>query len=499
MQSLTRQVASRMPARHDRTGRFVSGLVKDPGRFFGLPMLITAEPGALETANGAQTLETLVGIVSRFSDNLSVQLPEPHGGLARRMEELAAAAGSPPPCPASQPEVAISVGGEPAGGKFNIGASSSGWAARVSCATGVAPLRGMPNPVGAMGAACLASAEAFKRLAEVCGCAEARIRKHPRELTFSFLDYTFSDADADFPAGVRIGDVLLVGAGAVGSAFAYAASQAGIRGTIEAVDPDIVSETDLNRCLPFFRSDVDRPKAEVIRRLSSDRLEVRGRVARYGGESRRDPVVVSAVDNHDARFAIQHDLPRTLLHGATGGSVAAVSSVKLLDNACFCCMFERGAGREAAISRQTGIPEKEVREAMDGGAFTQDHLRRMRGLGLRSAGLEGMVGRPFSKVYAEICGTLPPVSGGPAPTVPFVSFFSGLALLAELVKASCPELREFPMVRRPDFMQIDLFSPAGYNLARRVKNSRCAMRCSDAGVRSAYARKWGLDPGAGAA
>ena len=487
-----------MSARHDRTSRFVSGLVKDPSRFFGLPVLITAEPGAIETTNGVQTLETLVGIVSRFSDNLSVQLPEPHVGLAHRMEELAATVGSPPPRPTKQPEVAISVGGIPTGGKFNIGASSSGWTARVSCTPRTEPLQGRPNPVGAMGAACLASAEAFKRLAEVCGCTEARICRHPSELTFSFLDYTFSGADADFPCDVRAGDVLLVGAGAVGSAFAYAASRAGIRGTIEVMDQDVVSETDLNRCMPFFKHDVGRPKAEVIRRLSSNKLEVRGRVARYGG-ARRDPVVVSAVDNNDTRFAIQHDLPQTLLHGATGGSVAAVSSVKLLDNACFCCMFERGTVRETAISRQTGIPEKEVREAMDGGVFTRGHLLRMCRLGLNLTGLEGMVGQPFSKVYAEICGTLPPSSDGPAPTVPFVSFFSGLVLLAELVKASCPELREFPMVRRPDFMQIDLFSPTSYNLAHRVKNPRCAMRCSDADVRGAYARKWDLGTGTGIA
>ena len=286
-----------------------------------------------------------------------------------------------------------------------------------------------------------------------------------------------------------------MGAGAVGSAFVYAAYRAGIRGAIEVVDHDSVSETDLNRCMTFFERDVGRPKADVLRGLSTGALEVRGRVARYGG-TRRDPVVVSAVDNNDARHAIQHDLPRTVLHGATGGSVAAVSAIKLLDNACFCCMFARGIGRDAAVSARTGIPLKEVREALDGGTFTRGHLRSMRGKrGLPLAGLEDMVGQPFSDVYAGLCGTLPPPAGSPpAPTVPFVSFFSGLALLAELIKMSCPELRAFPMVRKPDFLQIDLFSPVSYNLARRAKNPNCAMRCSDASVRRAYAEKWGLDP-----
>lgn len=68
-----------MHARRDRTGRFVEGLVKNPDGFFSLPVPITAEPAALETANGAQTLETLVGLVSRFRQPVRAAAP-----IARR-------------------------------------------------------------------------------------------------------------------------------------------------------------------------------------------------------------------------------------------------------------------------------------------------------------------------------------------------------------------------------------------------------------------------------
>ena len=481
--------------RHDRTRLFISGLVDDGEEFFGRPVLIAAEPGALRTFNGRIALDALVRTVSRFSDNLGIRLPREYGRLERRMERLAGLAGARAgPCP--EPEVTVSVGGR-AEGRFGIAIGSSGWVSRVRCRSGD-PLGFGPeeNVVGAMGSACLGAAEAFKRLVEVGGCSKPWARRHPEKTSFSFLDYTFSESGAGLAARADVGEVLLVGAGAVGSAFLYAASKARIRGTIDVLDHDTVDVTNLNRHLPFHLQDVGRPKAEAAEQIPSESVRIRGHATAYGAYGRRGahPVVVSAVDNDEARFEIQHDLPRLILHGATGREVAAASSVKLLENACLCCIFHGRRGRAEAISRDAGIPLPLVQKALrDGGKFTAEHLawvrRKHGGTRLGRADL----GRTLEDIYSrEICGTVRADAGGARqPTAPFVSFFSGLALLAELVKESDPALGAFPMKSGPDFVEISLFSPQDYRRGRRAKNPRCGMRCADPAVREIFERKWG--------
>ena len=514
--------------RHDRTRLFVAEHAGDEGRFFGARVSITAGCGMLGTGNGITMLRTLVNLVSRFTDNLDIRLPDGCGPLQGEMIRLAESTG----CCAGVgrghagpgPDVALSVGGRPAGGRLSVSANSSGWVSYVACGGSAGGQDGaVQNPIGAMGAACLASAEAFKGLLEAAGCAKRQVVDHPGMLALSLLDYAAYDpgalpgrrgglpgGDHGPPAGdhgsrlplprrAAAGEIVLAGAGAVGSSFLYSARESGaLDAAVRVVDYDAVDETNLNRCPAFFESDIGRPKAVAAEAMSRGGLKVAGTVSKldeYMGRNGGLGAVVSAVDNRDARLDVQFDLPRVVFHGATGGAVAAVSVIKLPENACLCCIFDERGGREEAIANETGIPAEAVRKALaEGGPFTADHLAHVeRRSGAALPGLRRLVGQKFEGVYAaEMCGRFSLRDGGAvaSASVPFASFFAGLALAGEVVKHYSPGLRGVPMADGRDFVQVSLLSPRSLNLARRTKSPRCALRCSDGYIQDRFAAKW---------
>ena len=515
--------------RHDRTRLFVAEHGADGGRFFGARVSVAAGHGMLDTGNGRIMLRALVNLVSRFTDSMDIRLPGGHGRMEGEMVRLAESAG----CRAAggrgragpDPDVALSVGGGPAGGRLSVSANSSGWVSYVACGGSAGGQDGaVQNPIGAMGAACLASAEAFKGLLEAAGCSERRVAEHPGMLALSFLDYAAYEPGAPpgrrgrgrpagargppaadhgsqrpLPRRVRAGEIVLAGAGAVGSSFLYSAREVDVLdATVRAVDDDVVDETNLNRCPAFFVSDIGRPKAVAAEAMSRGGLRVAGSVARLGeylGGNGGLDAVVSAVDNRDARLGVQFDLPRVVFHGATGGAVAAVSVIKLPENACLCCIFDERKSRAESIAAETGIPRELVRKALaKGGRLTAEHLAHVeKRHGAVPPGLRRLVGQSFEGAYAaEMCGKLPVSSGATkaSASVPFASFFAGLALAGEVVKHYCPGMRGAPMSDGRDFVQVSLLAPRSLNLAHRAKSPNCALQCSGKDVQDRFAVKW---------
>ena len=492
-----------MDARHDRTKLFLQSYIDGSQSFFSTPVMIAADIDTLNTTNGELMLETSVNLVSRFVDKLAITVSGSRLGEASRMENLARSTG----CKIwnaekYKPSVVLSVGPSRARGEFTVQINSSGWVSRISCDSDIESFpTNDENPVGALGAACFGAAEVFKRLLEMNGCKKEWIVSHPKHASFSFLDYTLSSNNRNFPIKPNIGRTLLVGAGAVGSGFLHALSKVdGLSGDVVVLDHDIVNYSDLNRCLPYFLTDVGRPKAIMCKRLSNGRLNIFGHRVGYDAFQKQNsefPIIVSTVDNNDARFAIQHDLPKLIFHAATGENVATVSAIRLLENACLCCIFKDSATHEEIVSNETGIPIDLLTAALtQGSRFTEEHYRFMRAkLQDEATRYQSSIGKPFKDVYQkEICGmlTMKIDTLQHAPSVPFVSFLAGLCAASELIKYHSNFFGDLPMINGLDFLQVDLFTQKFTTLAHRCKDSACSLGCSDSSIQEYFSNKWGL-------
>ena len=490
-----------MNSRHDRTKLFLQDYIEDSKNFFTTPIMITANATVLNTTNGRIMLESVINMTSRFVDKLAIKIPDSCSNATLSMKRLTTAIG----CEIVedenfQPEIVLSIGPTDMRSKFTVEINSLGWVSYVACNADVETFStNDKNPVGALGAACFGVAEVFKKLLEINGCKKRWATNHPKQICFSFLDYTLSSNNQDFPRKIDIKKPLLVGAGAVGSGFLYALSKIdNLRGHIIVLDHDIIDCTNLNRCLSYFVDDVGKPKVSVCERLSTDGLKISGYSVGYDDfkmQKNGFPVIISTVDNDDARFAIQHDLPKLIFHGATGKGISAVSIIKLLENACMCCIFNDNTTYEERISHETGIPADAVTRAIKTESlFTEEHYRYMcKKLRDGSVQFQDLIGKPFKDVYQkEICGMLniKTNDGNKTPSVPFVSFFAGLCVASELIKYHSKSFEELPMMNHLDFLRINLLSPEYLNLVHRLKKSSCSMGCSDESLQKYFSEKW---------
>ena len=494
-----------MTFRHERTKLFLQEYIEESEKFFATPIMVTAGDTLLNTSNGKIMLESAINLISRFADRLAIKVPDSFQDIALNMKKMMVATG----CEIEdsenfEPKIVLSVGPTDVKSEFVVQINSFGWVSYVSCNSNVKTFStDNENPVGAMGAACFGSAEVFKRILETNGCKKRSVTDHPKQACFSFKDYSLFSDNKDFPRKIDIGKILLVGAGAVGSGFLYALSKIDkIQGDIVVLDHDGIDSTNLNRCLPYFVDDVDKPKASICERLSKDGLQITGHAVEYDKfqiHEKEFPIIVSTVDNNNTRYAIQHDLPKIIFHAATGGIVSAVAVFKMLENACMCCIFEDSITYEEIISNETGIPVDVVDRALKQKLpFTEEHYGFVcKKLGNSAAQFQNSIGKPFETVYQkEICGmvSVETNNGKKSASVPFVSFFSGLCAASELIKYHSKSFDRLPMRNELDFLQVSLFALGNLNLAHRPKNPRCSMECSDESLQGIFSKKWSLQP-----
>lgn len=178
------------------------------------------------------------------------------------------------------------------------------------------------NPFGPYVAACLAVGQAYMY---------ARVREHVLQavaLNAWTLDQTTNDLTAS--DGVHPNepsaelDHVLAGVGAVGSAllltlWAYQPAS----GTIRAVDADPhgIDDTNLQRCVPFHRIDIEQPKAQTAAmRLNGHHGLVieptNGRAEDLVGAQTH---LISAIDTEQARQALQDKYPASAVQASTSG------------------------------------------------------------------------------------------------------------------------------------------------------------------------------------
>jgi molybdopterin/thiamine biosynthesis adenylyltransferase len=276
----------------------------------------------------------------------------------------------------------------------------------------------------------------------------------------------------------------LVGAGAVGHALLWAITAGGYAVNEGPVvfDPQVLDETNLNRHLLAGTSDVGRAKADVASAFARQAARnISARVEKFVPLPSPTDVIVSTVDNDDARYQVQGSLPRLLLHGATTREVAAVAALDIAQGACLGCLFPRPTRSPAeTIAAETGLQSATVAELLEGdGALTAEHLPPIAArLGVNIDSLHSLVGLPFRVAYArELCGRLRVgfQPNAPAPTVAYVSGLAGTLLAAELAKLSDPRLAPHRLV---NYLQIAAPHPQSAWATQRAKQDDCPLMCS---------------------
>lgn len=202
------------------------------------------------------------------------------------------------------------------------------------------------NPFGAGAAACIAVANVFRAVF-------AKELSEPAldvALSTSLLDLRPTTASSHNPplASVRLDDVHLVGAGAIGNGALWALSRMPCLGTLHVVDHEKISDSNLQRYVMLVASDRMKDKAALAKEWftpSKNRLNIVPHVKDWAShiasiKEHKAGTVLSAVDSAEARIQIQASLPKVIFNGWTQRGEAGVSRHWFLgERACLACLY----------------------------------------------------------------------------------------------------------------------------------------------------------------
>jgi molybdopterin/thiamine biosynthesis adenylyltransferase len=188
------------------------------------------------------------------------------------------------------------------------------------------------NVIGPLSAATFGAAEVFKwAFGDMFPERAATLQFSPWSGVFSLASY---DGDGVNPGITDVPlDATLVGLGGVGAGFVRAMTALGprVNGSLALVDADTLTIDNLNRVsYASLNAAISGEKkvheaAHVLRRHCPN-LSVTPYVQTFEQYKQRTPrrqdriydVIVAGLDNDEARWEVQRDLPRILIDGATG-------------------------------------------------------------------------------------------------------------------------------------------------------------------------------------
>jgi hypothetical protein len=367
----------------------------------------------------------------------------------------------------------------------------------VSWSAGVWPEPGKPleHPVGALAAASIAAADAFRPL--------LRLDKETwwGLSAWNYHRQAVARRTGPLSSQIDLGRTVVVGVGAVASAMLSCLDQFRLKGSLDLVDPDAVDETNLNRYVGLGERDVGQSKvATWARRLAAHSgLEVRTFPWTYSEYRSRQrppyPLVIVSTDNPRSRQEVQGDLPRVAINAATDGPRLTVSTHRFGFGSCLGCLYpfnEAVSQRlfHEQVAEGTGIPLPEIRWLFEEYAPIRiSHLRAISAhLSVPLERLRPAVGHPFPAFWAqELCGMVGlPEEESPEGTAPFVSALAGALAAAEVIKTT-----QHPPNMLINYFLMNIFSgPSEFSKQRLSRASDCSAACYDAGLRRRYRRLW---------
>lgn len=372
-----------------------------------------------------------------------------------------------------------------------IFAGSSAWKGTVSTSR-IAACGDSEVPFGPGVAACLAAANVFRLVFQP----EARL---DRSAEFDVLE-----GQPGIPEPREPCDFVLAGAGAIGSAAAWALARVETKGSVAIVDHQRVDLGNLQRYVLAEREDENRSKPAVLANhfkaglgatthemTMAEFLEVR---------KHRVERLLLALDSAADRRAAQASLPRWVANAWTQPRDLGVSTHDFINGACVSCLYlpQRTLKNEdEIIAEALGVP----------GNLMQIRLLLHRGEGAPRDLLEAVAaaraipverllpfeGRPLRDLYVQgFCGgAVIPLKdvGAPRPEV-HVPLAHQSALAGVLLGAAAIRYAAEPN-RGTHITQVDVLSPLAPERSRpAAKDPRGICICQDRDYIKTYSRKF---------
>jgi hypothetical protein len=222
----------------------------------------------------------------------------------------------------AQVAIYIGEGGRDSSCPATVFINASGWLASVSSRKPIElPPSEDPNWLGAIAAACLGVAQAFKIAMEMPAS------NYLREGVLDLFQLGWSQdcRQAPWPANPNVGRVLMVGAGSVGASAAYCMRLSGMSGVVSIVDRDVVKVENFNRSPIFGRRTFGFQKANVVADFLTGSTLSPTAIPLWWNEflqqRRRSSfdfdVWLPLANKFGVRLAIQNNVPPLMIHAST--------------------------------------------------------------------------------------------------------------------------------------------------------------------------------------
>ena len=401
-------------------------------------------------------------------------------------------------------DFAIGIGEPPPPGSAEslVTVGAGGWRA---CAGPRAALGADANPAGALAAAALAAAEAFKSVFAI----GAEQGAAPLPSLYEWDAWHGPPGAAAAPpssaADLDIGEVHTFGIGAVSHALLWALERwpGTVTGTLHLIDPDTYDAGNPQRYMGTARADIGRPKAAAaaarLARAHPGLDVVAYETDMNGYYAERNPecrvrTALCGLDSREGRRQLGLKLPLTVVNMWTSEFHAGASTFSLEGGAwpCIICAYpEPAAGgvldEASAIHAELGLPPQRVRELLDSGrSITGPDARTISAAtGVRVGDIQL---KPVRSVRTEMCatGTIASPRGPNREDVhvplAFASALAGVSGLAELARAVLGARGE-----PGQFQASVLRYPTANSWTRRRRDPGCRF-CSDPVRRMARAK-----------
>jgi hypothetical protein len=494
--------------RHDRNAKLLQEHGVKRTTFDG-HIQLSIDPGLAPTADGQTSFIALANLVARFSDAVTITAPDvllrewaPWGTsttLAGRAAEIVHGIGA--KATASGPVIArIHVGlTRPTDAPpQTILIGNDGWIGFASIREALPNISASTNPAGALAAAGLGAGLAFRLLIMHAG---GTAPDSDDEIRLNVLQ-PGSVANPAWRPTTLPEDILISGGGAVAHGLVYALRACAVKGQGIVVDGQDFKVTGANRYL-LAPSNAMGPKAHIVAAQGSrDGFALQSVALDYGPwrdqATTIPPIAVSTVDNRDwnrARKDLQTDLPRNLIHAATGQATFSVANIDFLDGPCLGCLVPEAAANEniaQQLAAALEIPTEEAFNLFFGGqALQRHHLTRFaKAAGKPEAAFLALEGKPGTSLWGDdLCSimAIPTPNGTIHGTCSHITLLAGLLASVELMKLGNPDLAQY---RETCMVRIPVYLPGQPDRTVNKNPHRCSIDCTDPVLQQEWKTKW---------